>query len=168
MNNENERLAVCASNREIRFTAMWCSLANLMLPISFVFDGNFCLLMAFFISPILVMLIWVTNLEKHHFIDRSAKQALNFTLSIDLCLAIVTFCLMRSIAWWTEIYYSLSPEDFTANYSANIDSLLTTVSSLSLFTQILIVIHVCSIVFGSIHTARGNIYKYPLSIRFFR
>ena len=168
MNNENERLAVCASNREIRFTAMWCSLANLMLPISFMFEGNFFLLMAFLISPILVMLIWITNREKHPFINKSAKKALNFTLSIDLCLAIAAFCQMKSILWWTEIYSSLSPEDFMANYSSNSDSLFTTVSSLSLFTQILIIIHVCSIVFGSIQAARGHISKYPLSIRFFR
>ena len=129
---------------------------------------TFSLLMAFFISPILVMLIWITNRKKHPFIDESAKKALNFTLSIDLCLAIVTFSLMRSFAWWTETYYSLSSEDFMANYSSNSNAFLTTVSSLSLFTQILIVIHVCSIVFGSIQAARGNIYKYPLSIRFFR
>lgn len=160
MNNEIDR--------EIRFTAMWCSIANLIMPVSLVFDGTFSLLMAFFISPILVTLIWITNREKHPFIDKSAKKALNFTLSIDLCLAIVTFCRMRSIAWWTELYYSLSHEDFIANYSSNLDSFLTTVSSLSLFTQILIVIHVCSIVFGSIQAARGTIYKYPLSIRFFR
>jgi uncharacterized protein len=168
MNNENERLAVCTSNREIRFTAMWCNLANLIVPVSLGLDGTFSLLMAFFISPILAILIWVTNRGKHPFIDRSAKKALNFTLSIDLCLAIVTFCQMRSILWWTELYYSLSPEDFMANAASNRDSMLTTVSSLSLFTQILIVIHVCSIVFGSIQAARGNIYKYPLSIRFFR
>jgi uncharacterized protein len=168
MNNENERLTVCVSNREIRFTAMWCSLANLIMPASLVLDGTFSLLMAFLISPILAILIWITNRKKHPFIDKSAKQALNFTLSIDLCLAIVTFCLMRSISWWTELYYSLSPEDFIANSSANGDALFTTVSSLNLFVQILIVIHVCSIVFGSIQAARGNIYKYPLSIRFFR
>jgi uncharacterized protein len=168
MNNENERLAVCTSNREIRFTAMLCNLANLIVPVSLGLDGTFSLLMAFFISPILAILIWVTNRKKHPFIDKSAKQALNFTLSIDLYLAIAAFCMMRSTLWWTEIYYSLSPEDFMANSSANHNSLLTTVSSLSLFIQILIVIHVCSIVFGSIQAARGNIYKYPLSIRFFR
>ena len=108
MNNEIDR--------EIRFTAMWCSLASLIMPVSLVFDGTFSLLMAFFISPILVMLIWITNRKKHPFIDKSAKKALNFTLSIDLCLAIAAFCQMRSILWWTELYYSLSPEDFIANY----------------------------------------------------
>ena len=160
MNNEIDR--------EIRFTAMWCSLANLIMPVSLVLDGTFSLLMAFFISPILVMLIWITNRKKHPFIDESARKALNFTLSINLCLAIVTFSLIRSFAWWTETYYSLSPEDFIANSSSNGDSLLTTVSSLNLLTHILILIHICSIVFGSIQAARGNIYKYPLSIRFFR
>jgi uncharacterized Tic20 family protein len=108
---------------EIRFTAIWCNLTNLIMPVSLVFDGTFSLLMAFFISPILVMLIWITNRKKHPFIDESAKKALNFTLSIDLCLAIAAFSLMRSIAGWTETYYSLSPEDFMANYSCNYSGL---------------------------------------------
>jgi uncharacterized protein len=168
MNNENEQLAVCTSNREIRFIAMWCSLANLIMPVSLCLDGIFPLFMAFLISPVLVILIWITNRNEHSFIDKSAKQALNFTLTIDLYLAIATFCIVRSSLWWTELYYSLSSRDFLANSSANGDLLHTTVNSLSLFIQILVIIHVCSIVFGSIQAARGNIYKYPLSIRFLR
>ena len=166
MNNENEQLDVCTSNREIRFIAMLCSLANLIMPVSLGLDGTFSLFMAFLISPILAILIWVTNREKHPFIDESAKNALNFTLSIELYIVIVTLSIVVMTMTWLAKYFAYPP-----SLDSFLDFDFTPIgigAIVSLVIPALCLMHFLAIVYGSVCVIKGKIYKYPFTIRFFK
>jgi uncharacterized protein len=158
MNNEIDR--------EIRVTAMWCTVSNLTLPIGMWADSPFSPLLVLFISSALVLLIWVTNREKHPFIDESAKQALNFTLSIDLYIVIVTLSIVLITMTWVAKYLA-NP----ASLYSFPDFALTTFgvgAIASLLIPALCLIHFLAIVYGSVRVIKGNIYKYPFTIRFFK
>lgn len=147
-------------DREIRFRAMWYILANLIMPasvaFSFIFIGGNGLLVSFlviFISLIFLLIILLVTRNKHPFVDKSVKESLNFTLSIGLYLAI-----------WMSIWVGSCFATFT-----NISSPFGAIFMISSFViPLLFLVHFLVIVLGSIQAAKGNAYKYPLSIRFFR
>jgi uncharacterized protein len=143
-------------DREIRFRAMWYSLANLIMPASVAFSLIFISwisLLVVFTSLIFLLIILLANRRKHPFVDKSAKESLNFTLSIGLYLAI-----------WISIWVGSCFAAFT-----NSSSPFGAVFMISSFViPLLFLLHFLAIVLGSIQAAKGNAYKYPLSIRFFR
>jgi uncharacterized Tic20 family protein len=158
MNNEIER--------EVRVTAMWCTVSNLMLPIGMWVDSPFSSFLVLFISSALVLLIWVTNREKHPFIDESAKQALNFTLSFALYIIIVTLAIVGLMMAWISKY--LSNVDYLHSFPEFDFTFIGVGAIVSLIIPLLCLIHFIAIVYGTTRVIKGNVYKYPFTIRFFR
>jgi uncharacterized Tic20 family protein len=182
MSNEHE------IDRNIRFTAMWCSLINLVLPVSEIIfltiintiiinifqrsnrilgiihpDLNILLslfpLLNLFLCAVIFM-VWKSDSCNHKFVNLSMKKALNFTVSICLCLTILDSIWVRSLYVHLDNFYGgPSPVENSAEDTF-------TFCTYAIFT--LCLIHFCAIAFGSFQAARGNIYKYPLSISFFR
>ena len=182
MSNENE------IDRNIRFTAMWCSLIDLLLPVSQIVslsiinaiitntfqrsdrllgiihpDLNILLalfpLLNLFLCA-LIFMVWQSNNCTHQFIKLSMEKALNFTVSICLCLTILDGIWVRNLyVYFDNFYGGSSPVD----NSAEDIFVFCTYAILALC-----LIHFCAIAFGSYQAARGNIYKYPLSIHFFK
>lgn len=161
-------------DREIRQRATWCVLTSLILQASEIIAfipiklfGVLAYLWLLF-SWILPWGVWQINRGKNSFIDESVKKALNFTISICLYLTILV------PIWFYNIVTSIS------NALQNLDGDRPIPKSIGLsinsiiahyglyFISALLILHFCAIVFGSIQASRGNVYKYPLSIRFFR
>ena len=90
-------------DHKLRFTAMWCSLINLIVLTGEIFALLIITITCygFLLSPILLLVpillglwilpwkLWQINRNKHPFIDETVKRALNFTLSGYLYLAII-------------------------------------------------------------------------------
>ena len=99
-------------DHKFRFTAMWCSLINLIVLTSEVFAlliitiscYGFLLFPILLLVPILLGLwilpwkLWQINRNKHQFINETVKRALNFTFSCYLYLAII-------FAIWLKTYF---------------------------------------------------------------
>ena len=100
-------------DHKLRFTAMWCSLINLMVLTGEVFALLIITIscFGFLLSPIILLVpillglwilpwkLWQINRNKHPFIDETVKRALNFTLSGYLYLAII-------FAIWLKTYFT--------------------------------------------------------------
>ena len=99
-------------DHKLRFTAMWCSLINLIVLTGEIFAlliitisyFGFLLSPLFILVPILLGLwilpwkLWQINRNKHQFINETVKRALNFTFSCYLYLAII-------FAIWLKTYF---------------------------------------------------------------
>ena len=148
-------------DRNIRFHAMSCIAANLMLP--FVVSIPLMIAPSSFgvqiVIPCIVLgcvypiVIWQTNRRKHSFVEECTRGALNFTLSTYLYLVIFS-------SIWVGSFFDAfkTPQGFFTNMF-----IFT-----SLAIPLICIAYIGGIVFGIVNAAKGNIYKYPFSIRFFR
>ena len=160
--------------RKIRYISMSCSLINLVLPISEaitivqISSGVFAALQCLFFSLILSFIVWQANQHRHSFVDRSAKEALNFSLTIVLYITIVLTIWVGNCALVAvKIGIAINPP-YNQSVSAAPD-IVGLILQYGLYPiPALLFIHFWAIVFGSIQAARGYVYKYPFSIRFFR
>ena len=154
---------------EIRRCAMWCHLLNLNLiwivmaistitvisPWLDIYNGSLILaililpLLSLLISRTLALVFWRTHRHRHPFINESGKEALNFSLSSDLCVLIICTILFASCGFYPSALPLLNFIGFT-----------WVLVPLLLFT------HFCLTIFGSIRANMGEIYKYPYTIRF--
>ena len=154
---------------EIRRCAMWCHLLNLswiviaiaasmiIFPwlnihhISSLITILMIPLLSFLISRISALVFWRTHRSRHPLINESGKDALNFSLSIDLYILVICTILFASCGF----YPSALP-------------LLTLISFTWILVPFLLFTHFCLIIFGSIRASMGEIYKYPGTIQFFK
>ena len=150
-------------DQKIRRQAMLWILANLLpsaisllfnslLPMNSPIVGS--LLTSFSAMALFCpLIIWLINRKSHPLISECTKESLNFTFSNYLYVTIV------ASIWIASCFGSfLTPSGF-----------FTGVFAFSSHTLLLLgLFYICAIVFGSIQAARGNVYKYPLTIRFFR
>ena len=155
---------------EIRRCAMWCHLLNLNLIwivmasytiavvvprlvrndfVSVIITVLALLLLFLLISRTLALVFWRTHRHRHPFINESGKEALNFSLSSDLCVLIICTILFASCGFYPSALPLLNFIGFT-----------WVLVPLLLFT------HFCLTIFGSIRANMGEIYKYPYTIRF--
>ena len=243
-------------DRQIRLTAMWCSLVNLIVIVGeicafiLLFISGFAFLYGFsphsmwmeyisnILKPVYLLILlllglwifpwklWQINRNKHPFIDKTVKGALNFTLSCYLSLVII-FALWLGTATIGELTIIPSTGGSIPHHILQVSTINTdrvsyfdrafALKELHSFPQLsmvrfgdppeffarwkpsqpdydeqpaiihffmsaieayynygwflilfLLIFHIGAIVFGSIQAARGNIYKYPLSIYFFK
>ena len=154
---------------EIRRCAMWCHLLNLiwivilisttavLLPwfnihyISFIVMILILPPLSFLISRTLALVFWRTHRNRHPLINESGKDALNFSLSIVLCVLVICTILFASCG----LYPAALP-------------LLNLISFTWFLVPLLLFTHFCLIIFGSIRANMGEIYKYPYTIQFFK
>jgi uncharacterized Tic20 family protein len=105
------------------------------------------LALSFLGARILAFIFWLLVNDCHPFVEESGKEAINFSLSIDLYA--LTICAISLI--------------YAANVNAD--------GAGNIFGWALLILwlsHFCSILWGCIGAGLGKIYRYPLTIRFFR
>ena len=152
---------------EIRRCAMWCHLLNLswiviaiaaiiiispwlnIHDISFIVAILMIPLLSFLISRISALVFWRTHRSHHPLINESGKDALNFSLSIDLCVLVICTILFASCGL------------------ASAAPIFNLFGFIWLFIPSLLFSHFCLIISGSIRANMGEIYKYPGMIQFF-
>ena len=147
-------------SRAIRFRAACCVLTNLIFPFS-IFISTLSLiniyinsLYIFFaltlFSWILPLIVWLIYKKRHPFIDNSAREALNFTMSCCLYLLLMVSIWLGSC------------------FAKSIPAILEGILIVSVpIAPAIFVIHSYTIIFGIVQAASGNVYKYPLTIHFF-
>jgi uncharacterized protein len=118
---------------------MWCHLSNLMIWLPLFPLFPFFLLLA--------QIVWRSNRSRHPFIDESGREGINFTSSIILYIFIV-FAISLTICGLGAA---------SASFIVGGTVIL-----------LLIIAHLCGILFGSINAYAGIVYKYPLTIAFLR
>ena len=139
---------------KVRLWAMLLILTNLVLPsiiINILLDVSLLITLSLVVVIFCSLVIWLINRTRHPLISECTRESLNFTFSTYLCLIIMT-------SIWIISYFGtvLSPSEFLTGVFAFSSSAI----------EILCLIYICLIVFASIQAARGNIYRYPLTIRF--
>jgi uncharacterized Tic20 family protein len=160
------------SDKSVRNVAMWGTLSNLIL----LAVGILPKLVSFpsiepFILSIFPIFIWQKYRRKNCFIDKILTKAINFTLSICLYFFITSIVSMISLVVGYAHSYQGSPPD--PNLDSTIKSIIYNICDIGFYAGLgicilLIFVHACTIAFGSFQAAKGNIYKYPLSIHFFK
>ena len=151
---------------------MWCHLFNLLWL--FIVIGGICLLslvpgsdnnermnltivtililppMSLLGSTMLSLLVWIINRRRHPFIEESGKEAINFSLSIDLYIFTIGAISLASCGLYS----------FGAVFSS--------LGIIALLIPVLLLFQSCVVLVGGIDALKGLIYRYPLTIQFFR
>ena len=149
--------------QKIRIQAMLLILANFLpAEISLLFASlqpidspiiKLLFVIFFAVAPFYPLVIWLINRKSHPLISECTREFLNFTLSNYLYATIMTSILIGGC--------------FGA-FQAPSSWLFTGMLAFSSFVLGLLgLFYVFAIMFGSIQAARGNIYRYPLTIHFF-
>jgi uncharacterized Tic20 family protein len=90
-----------------------------------------------FLPVVIPFVIWITKGEESPFVNRQAKEALNFQISLSIYFA----------CCWLLVFTILGiPIAFIA------------------FIVFIIMNFICSII-GAVKTSQGSIYNYPLNLR---
>jgi uncharacterized Tic20 family protein len=160
------------SDKSVRNVAMWGTLSNLIL-LAIGILPTFVTVPSIepFILSLFPIFIWQKDRRKHSFIDESLTKAINFTLSICLYVSIAFIISMTSLVVGYLHEDRGTPPD--PNLDSNIRSIMSNIGGIGFYSGIgiyilLIFVHACTIAFGSFQAAKGNVYKYPLSIHFFK
>ena len=185
-------------DRKVRFKAMLWILSNLMSPFIFVIlqklldmvfgvfqslglllevfgvfqslglllDLVFTVFLLLGFSLVYSLAIWLINRRRHNFINQCTRETLKFTLSTSLYLAVLTSIWISLLPQALRFAQDPRPDEpeiyLTDTYLSDIFVVTSCAISIVCLT------YVCLTIFASIQAARGNIYKYPLTIRFFR
>ena len=124
-----------------------------------------------YIFPIL---IWTSQKDKSEFVNHHGKQTLNFQLSLllyTLILALIAIPIFITVFLQNipmEGFYN--DEDFIIrnfNFEGNITLLSIGATAVLLF-GLLKVVEFFLVIYASIKTSNGELYKYPLTIPFIK
>jgi len=124
-----------------------------------------------YIFPIL---IWTSQKDKSEFVNHHGKQTLNFQLSLllyTLILALIAIPIFITVFLQNipmEAFYN--DEDFIIrnfNFEGNIALLSIGATAVILF-GLLKVVEFFLVIYASIKTSNGELYKYPLTIPFIK
>ena len=185
-------------DQKIRLQAMLWILSNLMSPFIFIilqklldmvfgvfqslglsleifrvfqspgllFDLVFIVFLLLGLSLVYSLAIWLINRRRHNFINQCTRETLIFTLSTSLYLAVLSSVWISLLPQALRLSQNPLPDEpeiyLTDTYLSDIFVVISCAISIVYLT------YVCLTIFASIQAARGNIYKYPLTIRFFR
>lgn len=120
-----------------------------------------------FISILLPLLLWKTMSKDNPFIDHHGKEAVNFNLSFLLynILLVIASVLLTM----TTIFKSIN---FNNDQSAEeiVNLLLSTGGLLFVIIAFgfLVLIKIILIIIAAVNASQGELYKYPLSIKFIK
>jgi len=124
-----------------------------------------------YIFPIL---IWTSQKDKSEFVNHHGKQTLNFQLSLLLYTLILA---LIAIPIFITVFLQNLPmeavfnnEDFIIrnfNFEGNIGLLSVGATAVLLF-GVLKVVEFFLVIYASIKTSNGELYKYPLTIPFIK
>ena len=158
----NKSKPLIMENRTEKNTATFTHLSTLTQY--FIPFGNY-------IFPIL---IWTSQKDKSEFVNHHGKQTLNFQLSLLLYTLILA---LIAIPIFITVFLQNLPmeavfnnEDFIIrnfNFEGNIGLLSVGATAVLLF-GVLKVVEFFLVIYASIKTSNGELYKYPLTIPFIK
>ena len=124
-----------------------------------------------YIFPIL---IWSTKKDKSEFVDYNGKQVLNFQLSLLLySILLIMFAIPVFI---TTVFNSMSLNELINNHELFLNH-INTESNINLITLgilavlvfvILKIVEFFLIIYATVKTSNGELFKYPLTITFIK
>lgn len=124
-----------------------------------------------YIFPIL---IWSTKKDKSEFVDYNGKQVLNFQLSLLLySIMLIMFAIPVFI---TTVFNSISLNELINNHELFLNH-INTESNITLITfgilavlvfVILKIVEFFLIIYATVKTSNGELFKYPLTITFIK
>jgi len=124
-----------------------------------------------YIFPIL---IWTSQKDKSEFVNHHGKQTLNFQLSLllyTLILALIAIPIFITVFLQNlPMEAVFNDEDFIIrnfNFEGNIGLLSVGATAVLLF-GVLKVVEFFLVIYASIKTSNGELYKYPLTIPFIK
>ena len=137
---------------------------------SFIHIGTFAKYFFPFGNFIAPLLIWTVNKDRANFIDQNGKQVLNFQISVLLYfITMVLICVPIAINFGfnieqlNDIKGSISFSDLTS-FTGSIIAFII----LGFLSAILLVIDLYATIMGAIKASEGELYHYPLAIRFIK
>jgi uncharacterized protein len=169
-------------SQEIRYRAMWCHLSGLtwlfIKPIGLLLLYGFTLLhlgdsvfgsmlilwnVADLILPFLIPIaVWRFNRRLHPFVDLAGKATVNFlftiTVQIVSLILLGTFMLLTTCGVFSK---------GVANGTINI--LLLTFAAIVIIPILLILLtHIATTIYAAFRARKGEVYTYPMTIKFFK
>jgi uncharacterized Tic20 family protein len=121
-------------------------------------------------SILLPLIIWKTQKIKNDFIEHHGKEAVNFNISYTLYKLVLSAALIPSaIGHFTPFFEQLESNNFDFNYGYNCDfeNLFAPVGLLSILGLFGIIRFAITIV-ASLKSQKGELYTYPLTIKFIK
>jgi uncharacterized Tic20 family protein len=159
-------------DKSVRNVAMWGTLSNLILLAS-IFSPILTVIPSIepFVLSLFPTVIWRKDRRKHPFIDEALTKAINFTLSIGLYIFIV--CIISTISLVVGYAHDNHGTPPNPDLDQNLRSMIKNICTIGFVGGrgaciLLILVHACTIAFGSFQVARGKVYKYPCSIYFYK
>lgn len=123
-----------------------------------------------FIMP---LVLWTMNKERSEFIDTHGKQAINFQLSIFLYFILIS-CLSIPLFFF-GIANTIDFPDFWNGYDFDIHisnhdniNVFIFTALIALLAMAAIIIEIIFIVIATSKANQGELYKYPLTIKFLK
>ncbi|KAB1067390.1 DUF4870 domain-containing protein [Tamlana haliotis] len=118
-----------------------------------------------FIAP---LILWLTNKDKSEFIDKNGKQVLNFQISILLYVIIIA-CITIPF-FLLNIFSGFAVNNFDEfNFSLNQPAVIIfTALGLGVLAVVGFVLELVLIIIASLKARDGEVYQYPLSIKFIK
>jgi uncharacterized Tic20 family protein len=126
-----------------------------------------------FANFIVPLLIWTFNKEKA-FVDEHGKQAINFQLSVLIYTILIgLICLPFFIIFATDFISLIetidhSAGDFSMSNIQNLSGYILLFGLAILLLVALFVFELYAVINASIHASRGQLYNYPLCIKFIK
>lgn len=121
-------------------------------------------------SILLPLIIWKTQKIKNEFIEHHGKEAVNFNISYSLYKFILSATVVPSlIGHFKPIFRQLQINNFDINYNYHFDydNLFAPVGLLSILGIFGIIRFAITIV-ASLKAQKGELYAYPLTIKFIK
>lgn len=150
-------------NQDARNWAMFCHLSSLFyIP---VFLLALIGLPIPFVNIFAPLIVWLAKKNQDPFIDAHGKESLNFNISLTLYNIIAAIIFVFLISVTCGVGFS-SSQSATQNNLASIGIILAIVYGgllLLVFTY-----HLISVIFASVKAKKGELYRYPYTIRFLR
>ncbi|OAB77376.1 DUF4870 domain-containing protein [Cochleicola gelatinilyticus] len=119
------------------------------------------------------LLLWSTNKEKP-FVDVHGKQAINFQLSVLLYTLIIGLLCLPFFLLFASDFIALIEsidhhwEESTFNEIENLTGYIILFCTVVTLLFGLFVLELYAVISATMHAAKGEIYKYPLSIPFIK
>ncbi len=120
----------------------------------------------YWIIPLLMLLLgpsvtlanWLHKRNFHPFVDAQGKESFNFQLSVSICALLVQF--------FFNLYLFRTEQDKSGIFSGTL--LWTAILIAHAFFPLLTVFQAILVIFAASKAAKGQNYRYPFTIRFFK
>jgi hypothetical protein len=110
------------------------------------------------LGPSVTLANWLHKRNFHPFVDAQGKESFNFQLSVSICALLVQF--------FFNLYLFRTEQDKSGIFSGTL--LWTAILIAHAFFPLLTVFQAILVIFAASKAAKGQNYRYPFTIRFFK